>query len=91
MSQDRKILYKKYNHRYKLFCPDKRNRYICFYCGLPAPTLDHVPPLNKVDDLLMEFEILIYTKVPACNECNRIASDEPHTDIYERQKYIKKS
>lgn len=90
MSKDRKILYSKYNHRYKLFCPDKRSRYICFYCGLPAPTVDHVPPLNKVADLLMEYESLKYIKVPACQECNGIASDFPHIDIYERQEYIKK-
>ena len=89
MSVNRKILYSKYNQRYKLFCPDKNKRFICFYCGLPAPTVDHVPPLNKVADLLMEYESLNYVKVPSCQECNGLASDYPHLDIHTRQKYIK--
>ena len=88
-SKRRKRLYKKYNFLYKLFCPIKELRYICFYCGLPAGTIDHIPPLDAIEDLKMISNNLTYTKVPSCKECNNLAGTEPHTDIFIRQKYIK--
>ena len=89
MYSERKFLLDRYGHRYKLYCPNDDFRYFCHYCGMPAPSLDHVPPLNALPSLLMEYEKLNYIKVPCCNECNSIAGDYPHTDFIERQKYIK--
>jgi len=77
------------HHLYKLFIPSTDKRFICFYCGLPAPTIDHVPPLSKVKELRMTYDSLIYTKVPSCNECNLIAGDEPHVSIFERRIFLK--
>ncbi|MFW1504032.1 hypothetical protein ACEWBU_24585, partial [Vibrio parahaemolyticus] len=37
----------------------------------------------------MTEENLNYIKVPSCSNCNSLASDEPHTNIYERQAYVK--
>lgn len=85
----RKQNHKKFNHLYKLFCPNNDLRYVCLYCGLPAPTVDHVPPLSEVEDLRLIYDNIQYTKVPACEECNRLALDEPHISLSERQQFIK--
>ncbi|HAS6766025.1 TPA: hypothetical protein GRI81_24365 [Vibrio parahaemolyticus] len=89
MNRSRKLLHSKYNTLYKLYCPSDNLRFICFYCGLPAGTVDHVPPLNAIENLRMTEENLNYIKVPSCSNCNSLASDEPHTNIYERQAYVK--
>ncbi len=89
MAKDRRTNFQKFNHLYKLFCPNKESRFICFYCGLPAGTVDHVPALNKVEELRAVYDLQHYTKVPSCQECNGVASDEPHVDIFERRKFLK--
>ena len=85
----RNINEKQFGHKYKLYCPDEDKRFICFYCGDSAPTIDHVPSLNCIHDLRLEYEIENYFKVPCCSECNSFASDEPHLDIFERRNFIK--
>tara|TARA_Y100000590_G_C15537996_1_gene945807 strand:- start:41 stop:661 length:621 start_codon:yes stop_codon:yes gene_type:complete len=87
-STQRRINYQRFNHIYKLYCPDDRKRFICFYCGLPADTVDHVPPLNCVLNLRAEYENLNYLRVPSCGECNRLGSDEPHIEPFERKDFI---
>ena len=89
MSKDRRTNYQKYNQLYKLYCPRKDLRFICFYCGMPAGTVDHVPALNKVEELRAIYEIQHYTKVPACSECNGVAGDEPHLEVFERRRFLK--
>jgi len=86
---NRKCNERQLHHLYKLFIPSKDQRFICFYCGLPAGTIDHVPSLSKVKELRMTYDSLIYTKVPSCNECNGIAGDEPHVCIFERRIFVK--
>ena len=56
--------------RYKL-CPSERSEKgykMCVYCGQPADTLDHVPPLNRIDDYeamgLMEEHYLLFIPGP---------------------------
>jgi hypothetical protein len=43
----------------------------CFYCGVPADTIDHVPP-QSVRPILIQFELTKWKfhEVPACHECN---------------------
>jgi len=90
MKSKNRIYYKKtFNHLYNLYIPSKDKRYICFYCGLPAPAIDHVPPLSKVKELRMIYDSIIYTKVPSCNECNLIAGDESDTCIFQRRIFVK--
>lgn len=86
---NRKQLYAQYNHLYKLYCPVDDLRYICFYCGLPAGTVDHVPPLNRVTELKLIQNEIRYLKVPSCSECNLLATDELHDDIFIRQEFVK--
>lgn len=43
----------------------------CTYCGEAADTMDHVPPISRVDDyraLNMKHEL--YLKVACCKSCN---------------------
>ena len=89
-SKERRQLNEKlFGDLYKLYCPNEDRRFTCFYCGDSAPTLDHVPSLNCVHDLRLEYEIENYLKVPSCIQCNSFASDEPHLDIFERRMFIK--
>ena len=73
-SHYRDFLKQKYADIYKVFRHNPQNPFICFYCGDPADTADHCPPLNRVDSYRglgagREF----YVKVACCAECNKIA------------------
>ena len=62
----------------------------CIYCGLPADTRDHVPPLNRVEDyqhigLAQEF----YLKVPSCKQCNSLANEHLQDSIFDRIEFVK--
>ena len=47
----------------------------CFYCGLPASTVDHVPPKNLRDrvEILGLSNRYTFHEVQACFECNTSA------------------
>jgi len=78
--------------RYKL-CPAERSDKgykLCIYCGQPADTLDHVPPLNRIDD----YESLglaqeQYVLAPACRSCNSTAKDNLEDGILQRIEAVK--
>jgi hypothetical protein len=47
--------------------------YFCFYCGAPANTLDHVPPLHHMDNISYETrkkQKIPCVLLPCCIECN---------------------
>ena len=47
-----------YNHFYKIYCPNNEQRFVCYYCGLAAPDLDHVPPISillEMDNVLKNY------------------------------------
>ena len=56
--------------------------YTCVYCGEPATDIDHVIPWAYV--LRHEISNL----VPACHDCNLIASDKMFLDIESKREYI---
>jgi 5-methylcytosine-specific restriction endonuclease McrA len=63
---------------------------LCVYCGQPADTLDHCPPLSRIDD----YESLglrreLYLTVPSCRHCNALAADSLQDNIFERIDYVK--
>jgi hypothetical protein len=92
-SKNRKRLKIRFEDLYKIFCSDTKLRFVCYYCGLSAPELDHVPPLSKIENLL---EIgyartdMDFFKVPSCRECNKLALDYPHLRLSERFIFVKK-
>jgi hypothetical protein len=57
----------------------------CFYCGDPWMEKDHVMPISKVGnyDTTKVRELLVI--VPACVECNRIASDVVDETLVDRK------
>lgn len=61
----------------------ERNRFVCHYCGLPADTLDHIPPRSCYRQGDACFQ------VPACNECNVLAGNTYHAEFRERCHYVK--
>lgn len=64
--------------------------FCCFYCGDIASTIDHVPPLTRVDDY-KAYKLLheMYIKVPACNECNRMLGSSLQESIELRIEHAK--
>lgn len=62
----------------------------CFYCGAPADTLDHQPPISRVSDyraLALEHERFV--KALACRECNGLLGNELHGTLLEREEDLK--
>jgi hypothetical protein len=64
---------------------------MCYYCGEPADTVDHVPPVSnlpgspnceKIDSSKMFL-------VPSCNECNMVLSDSVQADVFDRIEVLK--
>lgn len=69
----RDVSYDVHEHLYGIFrIPRSSSGYIrCFYCGMPADTVDHVPPISRVDDYRsMGLRHEIFIKVTCCKDCN---------------------
>jgi 5-methylcytosine-specific restriction endonuclease McrA len=43
-----------------------RDQWSCFYCSAPATTVDHIIPISKAPDLVVNFE----NAVACCQSCN---------------------
>lgn len=43
-----------------------RDQWSCFYCAAPAATVDHIIPISKAPDLVVNFE----NAVACCQSCN---------------------
>ncbi len=65
----------------------------CVYCGVPADSIDHVPPRTARDRIL---EMGLASKYPfftveACRECNSLLGGQTFWTLDERKRYIKKT
>jgi len=61
----------------------------CFYCGLPADTVDHIIPRVVVTALMdIQFTAGRMT-VPACRECNSALGAKVFSDPLEKKRWIK--
>lgn len=70
----------------------------CYYCGLPADTVDHVIPRSFLKTVrMLGDEILVdavndrrrtYT-VDCCRECNCLAGFKYHETLEERAAYVR--
>lgn len=59
----------------------------CVYCGAPASTFDHVPPLHYVArNPDIEDKLL---KHPSCAECNAVLTGSVILTLRERREYIR--
>ena len=94
-SKHRKALALRYADIYKL-APCERHsggEYaypLCVYCGDPADTIDHVPPLSRVDDYRsLRLEKETYLLVRSCRECNAVLGESLQTSVLERYELAK--
>lgn len=80
-----------YEELYSPFWPERTASYLqCFYCGDPAETMDHQPPISQVDayrTLGLQYEF--YVKVPCCRECNGLLGDSLTDDLIDREREVK--
>ena len=84
----RAFLIKTYNHLYERHFSSKPG---CFYCGEPAGTIDHCPPITlcetKNQQWFAEKKIKFY-KVICCFDCNKKLGDKQLLTLHERANFI---
>jgi len=73
--------------------PSERSEFgwpLCVYCGDPADTIDHVPPISRVDDYRALFRGReTFLLVKCCKPCNTMLANELQADIFERIDAVK--
>lgn len=88
-TKKRDILMKLHGHKYKRHFTAEG--YYCFYCGDPADTLDHVPPLSSMDILdkaKRKKERIPAALVPCCSECNGALGSRQLWTVFDRLMYL---
>ena len=80
-----------YEDRYRVINGQRAEYWqMCVYCGRPAATRDHVPPISRINDYdSLGMKTPMYLKVPACIECNTIGADTLQESFIERTEFIK--
>lgn len=63
--------------------------FTCFYCGEPASTKDHMPPLSRFHDYYAIYDQHRPLQVPCCNECNILLGATLQPNIYKRVEELK--
>lgn len=62
----------------------------CTYCGMPANTIDHVPPISARPILTsMGVSRWDFLEVPSCHECNSAIGAKALWTVRERKQWIK--
>lgn len=63
---------------------------LCIYCGLPADTYDHVPPISRVEDYRAYYlEREEYLKICSCRQCNNYLGDTIQPSVLDRLDALK--
>lgn len=71
---------------------------VCYYCGLPAGTIDHVVPQSLLDEWLRLGDVENYQlatgrgrvlTVPACQQCNSILGAKYDPTLLDRKSRLK--
>lgn len=62
----------------------------CAYCGMPADSVDHIPPRHmRVQLSELELQAMIVMEVPACRECNSALGAKPLLTVGARREWVK--
>jgi hypothetical protein len=64
---------------------------VCYYCGVPASTVDHAPPINWVvalGALALQEQGAQFLKVPCCQQCNSMLGAQKYFSLKQRKAYI---
>lgn len=63
----------------------------CFYCGVPATGIDHLPPRSVRPTLIAQgIKRWPFEEIDSCQECNSISAARPPWDKEGRKRKIKK-
>ena len=91
-STERAQLLRTYGHFYTYHAPLGQKPGTCFYCGDPAGTVDHCPPLSFADALVRPDEDtrrIPFHLVPACGQCNGWLGSRAVFHLIERVEFIR--
>ena len=58
-----------------------RDQWSCFYCQQPATTVDHIIPVSKAPDLVVNFE----NAVACCQSCNSSKGSRNQASFLDRK------
>jgi hypothetical protein len=89
MKFSRKRLQDKYSRLYRAFPYSPAG--VCFYCGMPSDSIDHVPAYHWLDDLGADYFAsngIDLFRVHACRECNSMLGTDGIFCPLERRKSI---
>lgn len=92
--KERKRLITLYGHLYKPYSySEMPGSFGCFYCGEPAWTIDHCPPVSWLESTRMHYmirrKIGFYT-VRCCSECNTALGSKGLFTLLERVSFLRK-
>lgn len=91
--KERKRLYSIYNRLYEMHYAESASKGSCFYCGEPAGTIDHCPPLSWIEAMTVNEWLKAKTplvKIHSCYDCNKLLGSKPLFTVYERAAYLEK-
>ena len=86
MANNRAKIYEILHGKYKY--SEYNVKFVCFYCGMPADTVDHVPSLNEAYCIgldRIEEEGIRLNLVHACRECNGLLGARESLCPFERR------
>jgi hypothetical protein len=92
-SKERKRLYQIYNRLYEMHYSESSSKGCCFYCGEPASTIDHCPPLTWIEAMTVNEWLkakIPLVKIHSCSDCNKVLGTKPIFTLYERAAYLEK-
>jgi len=87
----RKEAFSTYCHRYEILQAERIDgMWLCIYCGSPADTVDHVPPVSRISDCDSIYsDDYKFCTVKSCLECNKLAGDRLDIDLIDRIDFVK--
>jgi len=64
--------------------------WLCLYCGEPADTIEHYPPISRIDDYrALGLKHELFVKFPCCGDCNRRAGATLQESVLDRLEFVK--
>ena len=92
-NKERRRLYATYNTLYVTHYAESAGKGMCFYCGEPASTIDHCPPLSWIEAMTINDWMKAKTplvRIHSCFDCNKLLGNKPLFTAYERAAFLEK-
>lgn len=87
-ARKRKLLIEQYG---KLFSIPEINQDVCAYCGQKKSGMDHVPSINSIDKLGIDFfkkRNIKFILIPCCRDCNSLLGARLLHTYHERLNFV---